>query len=89
MVLIYNSIIDSNDVTFRSANDDNGGAAIYNLNGLLHIENTNITNNLKDIVIRNGNAGDLLVGVLVTSGEIPTLQTTLVHGVEQSAHSAT
>ena len=28
-----------------------------------------LTNNLKDIVIRNGNAGDLLVGVVVTSGE--------------------
>ncbi len=66
---IKNSVIDSNDITFRTKNDDNGGAAIYNLNGVLNIEKTNITNNLKDIVIRNGNAGDLLVGVVVTSGE--------------------
>ncbi len=66
---IKNSVIDSNNITFRTKNDDNGGAAIYNLNGVLNIEKTNITNNLKDIVIRNGNAGDLLVGVVVTSGE--------------------
>ncbi|ADC47940.1 adhesin-like protein [Methanobrevibacter ruminantium M1] len=69
MVYIGNSVLDSNNITFRSANDDNGGAAVYNLNGQLTIEKSNITNNLKDIVIRNGNAGDLLVGVVVTSGE--------------------
>ena len=68
-VNVDNSVFDSNDITFRTRNDDNGGAAIYNLNGDLTISNTNITNNLKDIVIRNGNAGDLLVGVVVTSGD--------------------
>ena len=65
---VMDSVLDSNDITFRTKNDDNGGAAIYNLNGDLSIVNSNITNNLKDIVIRNGNAGDLLVGVVVTSG---------------------
>ena len=68
-VAVSNSVIDSNDITFRTQNDDNGGAAIYNNKGALIVEKTNITNNLKDIVIRNGNAGDLLVGVVVTSGE--------------------
>ena len=63
------AVFDGNDITFRTKNDDNGGAAIYNLNGVLNVNNANITNNLKDIVIRNGNAGDLLVGVVVTSGE--------------------
>ncbi|WP_298517423.1 Ig-like domain repeat protein [uncultured Methanobrevibacter sp.] len=62
-------VFDKNDITFRTRNDDNGGAAIYNLNGTLTINNTNITNSVKDIVIRNGNAGDLLVGVVVTSGD--------------------
>ena len=65
---VMDSVLDSNDITFRTKNDDNGGAAIYNLKGALSISNSNITNNLKDIVIRNGNAGDLLVGVVVTSG---------------------
>ncbi|WP_405265534.1 beta strand repeat-containing protein [Methanobrevibacter sp.] len=68
-VNVTNCVFDSNDITFRTANDDNGGAAIYNLNGILIIEDTNITNNLKDIVIRDGNNGDLLVGVVVTSGD--------------------
>ena len=68
-VNIVDSVFDSNDITFRTANDDNGGAAVYNYNGVLSIVDSNITNNLKDIVIRNGNAGDLLVGVVVTSGE--------------------
>ncbi len=68
-VNIVDSVFDSNDITFRTKNDDNGGAAVYNYNGVLSIVDSNITNNLKDIVIRNGNAGDLLVGVVVTSGE--------------------
>ena len=68
-VNIVGSVFDSNNITFRTKNDDNGGAAVYNYNGVLSIVDSNITNNLKDIVIRNGNAGDLLVGVVVTSGE--------------------
>ena len=68
-VSVVSSVFDSNDITFRVSNNDNGGAAIYNLNGILTVTNVNVTNNLKDIVIRNGNAGDLLVGVVVTSGE--------------------
>ncbi|PWB84708.1 Ig-like domain repeat protein [Methanobrevibacter thaueri] len=69
LVDVNNCVFDSNDITFRTANADNGGAAIYNLKGTLVINNTNITNNLKDIVIRDGNNGDLLDGVVVTSGE--------------------
>ena len=68
-VVVTNSVFDSNDITFRTANDDNGGAAIYNLNGTLAIYSSNITNNLKDIVIRDGNKGDLLVGAVVTTGK--------------------
>ena len=68
-VNVVDCVFDSNDITFRTSNDDNGGAAIYNYNGALTIEHSNITNNLKDIVIRNGNDGDLLVGVVATSGE--------------------
>ena len=68
-VLVDDCLFESNDVTFRTANEDNGGAAIYNLNGVLNIYRSNITNNLKDIVIREGNNGDLLVGVVVTSGD--------------------
>ena len=68
-VVVANSVFESNDITFRTANDDNGGAAIYNLNGTLAIYSSNITNNLKDIVIRDGNKGDLLVGAVVTTGK--------------------
>ena len=68
-VNINNSIIRGNDITFRTSSDDNGGAAVYNLNGVLNIEGSVIEKNLKDIVIRDGNNGDLLVGVVVTSGE--------------------
>ncbi|WP_405306898.1 Ig-like domain repeat protein [Methanobrevibacter sp.] len=66
---VKDCVFDSNDITFRTANDDNGGAAIYNLKGVLTISDSKITNNLKDIVIRDGNNGDLLVGVVVTSGD--------------------
>ena len=68
-VNVDTAVFDKNDITFRSSNDDNGGAAIYNLNGVLNVNHANITNSVKDIVIRNGNAGDLLVGVVVTTGE--------------------
>ena len=68
-VNVDTAVFDGNDITFRTKNDDNGGAAIYNLNGVLNVNKANITNNLKNIVIRNGNAGDLLVGVVVSSGE--------------------
>uniref|UniRef100_UPI00386C7447 beta strand repeat-containing protein n=1 Tax=Methanobrevibacter sp. TaxID=66852 RepID=UPI00386C7447 len=65
---VFDSVFDKNDITFRSRNDDNGGAAIYNMNGVLTIKGSNITNNLKNITIRDGNNGDLLVGAVVTSG---------------------
>mgnify|MGYP002521675860 CR=1 FL=1 len=68
-VLVGDCLFDSNDITFRTANDDNGGAAIYNLNGVLTVYRSNITNNLKNITIRSGNNGDLLVGVVVTTGD--------------------
>ncbi|MBR6993074.1 MAG: Ig-like domain repeat protein, partial [Methanobrevibacter sp.] len=66
---VDNSVFDKNDITYRAKNEDNGGAAIYNLGGTLTIAHSNITNSVKDIVIRNGNAGDLLNGVIVTSGD--------------------
>lgn len=68
-VKVDHSVFDKNDITYRTKNDDNGGAAIFNMKGSLTITNTDITNNVKDIVPRNGNAGDLLVGVVVTTGE--------------------
>ena len=68
-VNVDTAVFDKNDITFRAANDDNGGAAIYNLNGILNVDHANITNSVKDIVIRNGNAGDLLDGVVITTGE--------------------
>ena len=49
-VNIANSRIDKNNVTYRSENDDNGGAAIYNLGGTLTVTDTNITDNQNDIV---------------------------------------
>ncbi|MDO5832030.1 MAG: hypothetical protein Q4Q14_04245, partial [Methanobrevibacter sp.] len=36
-VNVDNSVFDKNDITFRTANDDNGGAAIYNMKGTLNI----------------------------------------------------
>ena len=68
-VNVDNCVFDKNDITYRAKNDDNGGAAIYNMKGNLNIAHTNITNSVKDIIIRNGNAGDLLNGVVVTSGD--------------------
>jgi len=68
-VIVDHSVFDKNDITFRTKNDDNGGAAIYNMKGSLTITNTDITNNVKNIVPRDGNAGDLLVGVVATCGE--------------------
>jgi predicted outer membrane repeat protein len=68
-VIVDHSVFEKNDITFRTKNDDNGGAAIYNMKGSLTITNTDITNNVKNIVPRDGNAGDLLVGVVATCGE--------------------
>ena len=68
-VTVTDSVIDSNDITYRAKNEDNGGAAIYNLGGTLTIENTDITNNLKDIVIRDGNDGHLINAVIYTTGD--------------------
>ena len=37
-VEVNNSVFDSNDITYRGANVDNGGAAIYNLDGSLTVK---------------------------------------------------
>lgn len=63
------SVFDSNDITYRARNDDNGGAAIYNNGGTLTLDNTQVTNNLLDIVIRDGNSGHLINAAIFTSGD--------------------
>ena len=63
------SIFDGNDVTFRSKNVDNGGAAIYALGGKLTVVDSNFTNNLKDYVVRgtDDKIGDLINAIITTS----------------------
>ena len=78
LVVIEGCVIDGNDITFRSANDDNGGAAVYNNGGILYINNTDITNNLKDIVIRDGNDGHLINGAIVSLGGAVTINNSYI-----------
>ena len=68
-VAVNKSIFDGNDVTFRSKNVDNGGAAIYALGGKLTVADSNFTNNLKDYVVRgtDGKTGDLINAIITTS----------------------
>lgn len=67
--IVDSSVFDGNDVQFRSQNIGNGGAAIYADNGaLLLISNSQIINNHKNMVIRDNNVGDLVVGVVVATG---------------------
>ena len=68
-VAVSKSIFDGNDVTFRSKNVDNGGAAIYALGGKLTVADSNFTNNLKDYVVRgtDGKTGDLINAIITTS----------------------
>ena len=65
IVNINNSLFDNNDIINRNDNEYDGGAAIYNLNGTLTVNNTNITNNLKNIIIPN----DKIAGAVVTNDE--------------------
>ena len=78
LVVIEGCVIDGNDITFRSVNDDNGGAAVYNNGGILYINNTDITNNLKDIVIRDGNDGHLINGAIVSLGGAVTINNSYI-----------
>ena len=67
--IVDSSVFDGNDVQFRSQNIGNGGAAIYADNGAsLLISNSQIINNHKNMVIRDNNVGDLVVGVVVATG---------------------
>ena len=68
-VAVNKAIFDGNDVTFRSKNVDNGGAAIYALGGKLTVADSNFTNNLKDYVVRgtDGKTGDLINAIVTTS----------------------
>lgn len=68
-VAVNKAIFDGNDVTFRSKNVDNGGAAIYALGGKLTVADSNFTNNLKDYVVRgtDGKTGDLINAIITTS----------------------
>ena len=68
-VTVSDSVIDGNDITYRAENADNGGAAIYNNGGKLTLDNVQVTNNLKNIVIREGNDGDLIDAAIFTTGE--------------------
>ncbi|WP_304045353.1 Ig-like domain repeat protein [Methanobrevibacter gottschalkii] len=68
-VAVNKAIFDGNDVTFRSKNVDNGGAAIYALGGKLTVVDSNFTNNLKDYVVRgtDDKIGDLINAIITTS----------------------
>ena len=68
-VAVNKAIFDGNDVTFRSKNVDNGGAAIYALGGKLTVADSNFTNNLKDYVVRgtDDKTGDLINAIITTS----------------------
>ena len=63
------SVFDGNDEQFRTKNDEHGGAAIYADKGAtLLLSNSQITNNLKNLVIRDGNNGDLISDVVTVTG---------------------
>ena len=87
VVDLSDSVFDSNDISYRAKNDDNGGAAIYNNGGTCNLDNVKVTNNIKNIVIRNGNAGDLINAAVFSSGRFtsltPTSLTTAVLMVEE------
>ncbi|MBE6499250.1 MAG: hypothetical protein E7Z80_01705 [Methanobrevibacter thaueri] len=60
---------DSNDITYRAKNKDHGGAAIYNNDGTLYVNNSLFKDNLKNLVLRNPDTkGDLIDGIVFTSG---------------------
>ncbi|OWT32672.1 hypothetical protein BGI41_06465 [Methanobrevibacter sp. 87.7] len=63
-VTVSGSTFDGNDIVDRSRNVDNGGAAIFNMAGTVVVSDSRFTNNLKDLVPRKGNAGDLVDAVV-------------------------
>ncbi|WP_458454138.1 beta strand repeat-containing protein [Methanobrevibacter sp.] len=67
---VIGSIFDGNDNTYRTANADNGGAAIYNQDGTLTVRNSEFKNNLKNLVLRgtDGKDGDLINAIITSSG---------------------
>jgi len=70
-VEVDHCLFDGNDNTKRNKNEDNGGAAIYNLAGTLTVNNSEFTNNLKNLKLRgaNGAKGDLINAIITSTGE--------------------
>lgn len=54
-ISLTNSVLDSNDVTDVSTNNDTGGAAIYAKNAQVTLTNTNVTNNGRKELDRTNN----------------------------------
>ncbi|WP_288268843.1 Ig-like domain-containing protein [uncultured Methanobrevibacter sp.] len=74
---VNNTIFDGNDITARSKNIDNGGAAIFNDNGTITVTNSKITNNIKNIVPRNGSKGDFIDAAICSLGGTTTINNTI------------
>ena len=74
---VNNTIFDGNDITARSKNIDNGGAAIFNDNGTITVTNSKITNNIKNLVPRNGSKGDFIDAAICSLGGTTTINNTI------------
>ncbi len=74
---VNNTIFDGNDITARSKNIDNGGAAIFNNNGTITVTNSKITNNIKNLVPRNGSKGDFIDAAICSLGGTTTINNTI------------
>ena len=61
-ITLTNCVLDSNDVTEITTNDNSGGAAIYAKNAQVTLVNTNVTNNGKRELDRTNN--DLVNAVI-------------------------
>ena len=76
---INNAIFNANDITDRTGNskDDYGGAAIFNLDGTLTVDNSQILNSIKDYVYQKAYnvPGDYLDGAITGSGSNTILNT--------------
>ena len=57
-VNIDGSSFDSNNITYRKENVDYGGAAIANMGGTLNIDHSRFTNDLRNYVVRTGDANN-------------------------------
>ena len=70
-VNIDESSFDSNNITYRKDNLDYGGAAIANMGGTLNIDHSRFTNDLRNYVVRTGDANNpqLIDGVILNAGD--------------------